>query len=68
MEECTISGEITFLLSDDMLDLFAPVTVKTPAGSNVVTVTPDVDLLYETTMERGDYRYQFAAKITMTFE
>lgn len=68
VEECTVSGEITFLLSDDMLDLFAPVTVKTPAGSSVVTVTPDVDLLYETTMERGDYRYQFAAKITMTFE
>lgn len=68
VEECSVSGEITFLLSDDMLDLFAPVTVETPGGSSVVTVTPDVDLLYETTMERGDYRYQFTAKITMTFE
>lgn len=67
VEECTVSGEVTFLLSNDMMDLFAPITVKTPAGSNTFTVTPDYDLLYETTMERGDYNYQFAAQITITF-
>lgn len=68
VEECSIPGEVTFLLSNDMLDLFAPVTVNTPSGSETVTVTPDYDLLYETTMERGDCNYQFAAKISVTFE
>jgi len=68
VEECSIPGEVTFLLSNDMLDLFAPVTVNTPSGSETMTVTPDYDLLYETTMERGDFNYQFAAKISVTFE
>lgn len=68
VEECSITGEVTFLLNNDMLDLFAPITVNTPAGSNTITVTPDYDLLYETTMERGDCNYQFAAKITFPFE
>lgn len=67
VEECSVSGEITFLLSNDMLDLFSPITVNTPAGSNTVTVAPDYDLLYETTLERGDPAYQFAAKISVTF-
>lgn len=68
VEECTVKGEITFLLSNDMLDLFAPITVNTPAESKTVTVTPEYDLLYETTLERGDYHYQFAAKISVSFE
>lgn len=67
VEECSIEGEVTFLLSNDMLDLFAPITVTTPAGSETVTVAPDYDLLYETTLERGDRNYQFAAKISVTF-
>lgn len=67
VEECTVAGEITFLLSSDMLDLFAPITINTPSGSNVVTVKPHYELLYETTMERGDYNYQFAAKRTVDF-
>ena len=68
VEECSIPGEVTFLLNNDMLDLFAPITVNTPAGSDTITVTPDYDLLYETTMERGDRNYQFAAEISVTFE
>lgn len=67
VEECSVNGEITVLLNNDMLDLFAPVTVNTPAGSDTVTVTPELDLLYETTAERGDYNYQFAARITISF-
>lgn len=38
------------------------------SGDSAVTVAPDYDLLYETTMERGDCNYQFAAKITVDFE
>ena len=68
VEECTVKGEVAFLLNNDMLDLFAPITVNTPDGSNTVTVTPDYDLLYKTTWERGDYNYQFAAKISVVFE
>lgn len=68
VEECTVKGEITILLDNDMLDLFAPITVNTHAESKTVTVTPDYDLLYETTLERGDYNYQFAAKVSVGFE
>ncbi len=68
VEQCTVPGNVTFLLSNDMLDLFAPITVNTPDGNSTeMTVTPDIDLLYETTEERGDYNYQFAAKITIDF-
>lgn len=69
VEQCSVPGRVTFLLSNDMLDLFQPITVNTPDGnSTVMTVTPDIDLLYETTEERGDYNYQFAAKITVDFK
>lgn len=68
VEECTVKGEITFLLNNDMLDLFAPITVNTPTDSKSVTVVPDYDLLYETTLERGDYHYQFAAEISVVFD
>ena len=68
VEQCSVPGKVTFLLSNDMLDLFKPVTVNTPDGNSTdMTVTPDIDLLYETTEERGDYNYQFAAKITIDF-
>lgn len=68
VEQCSVSGKVTFLLNNDMLDLFAPITVNTPDGNSTeMTVTPDIDLLYETTEERGDYNYQFAAKITIDF-
>lgn len=68
VEECTVKGEITFWLSNDMLDLFAPVTLNTSGESRTVTVTPEYNLLYETTLERGDNNYQFAAKISVVFE
>lgn len=68
VEQCSVPGKVTFLLSNDMLDLFKPITVNTPDGNSTdMTVTPDIDLLYETTEERGDYNYQFAAKITIDF-
>lgn len=68
VEQCSVPGEVTFLLSNDMLDLFAPVVVNTPDGNSTqVTVTPDIDLLRETTAERGDPHYQFAASITVDF-
>ncbi|KAK8865557.1 hypothetical protein M9Y10_011113 [Tritrichomonas musculus] len=67
VEQCTVNGEIAFLLSNEMLNLFEPVTVYTPNGRHVFDVTPDFDLLFETTVERGDYNYQFAAKIVMKF-
>lgn len=53
--------DFDILLSDEMLDLFKPVTVNSPKGSVTVTVTPSVDTIRETTFERGDKTYQFAA-------
>lgn len=68
VEQCSIPGKLTFLLSNDMLDLFAPITVNTPDGNSTdITVVPDIDLLYKTTEERGDYNYQFAAEIIVDF-
>lgn len=69
VEQCSVPGEVTFLLNNDMLDLFKPVTVNTPDGNSTeITVTPDIDLLQKTTEERGDYNYQFAAEITVDFK
>lgn len=69
VEECTAVGEITFLINNDMLDLFKPIKIiiiKTNITS-IVKVKPSYDLLYQTTIEHGDFNYQFAAKFTLTF-
>lgn len=64
VEECTVNGEVTFLLGNDMLDLFEPVNVDFLGAAHALTVEPSMELLYETTAERGDPNYQFAAKIS----
>lgn len=68
IEECSIIGEITFLINDDMFDVFSPINIKT--STNCICsekVIPEYELLKETTFERGDYNYQFVAKITIPF-
>lgn len=68
VESCSVKGQISFLLNNDMLDLFAPITIKTPQRNGFVNVIPNYELLYDTTIERGDYNFQFVAKINMAFE
>lgn len=65
VEKCTAKGEISFLINEDMLDVFSPIKIKLPTNSISVKVMANYDLLYETMVERGDYNYQFVAKITI---
>ncbi len=65
IEKNTANGEVTVLINEDMLDVFAPITVKTPTDSYEVNVTPDYELLKSTTYERGDANYQFVASIVI---
>ena len=65
IEKNTANGAITVLISNDMLDVFAPITVHTETESYEVTVTPDYELLKSTTYERGDKNYQFVASIVI---
>ena len=65
IEENTANGAVTVLISNDMLDVFAPITVHTETESYEVTVTPDYDLLKSTTYERGDKHYQFVGSIVI---
>lgn len=61
------SGEITVYLNEDMVNLFSDVKVISRTGKETV-FTPEIslDVLRETTAERGDSNYQFCAKITLT--
>ncbi len=65
IEENTANGAVTVLINEDMLDVFSPITVKTPTDSYEVNVTPDYELLKSTTYERGDENYQFVASIVI---
>ena len=65
IEENSANGPVKVLISNDMLDVFSPITVNTPEGSYEVTVTPDYELLKSTTYERGDKNYQFVASIVI---
>ena len=65
IEENTANGPVTVLISNDMLDVFAPITVHTPSETYEVTVTPDYELLKSTTYERGDKNYQFVGSIVI---
>ena len=65
IEENTTNGPVTVFINEDMLDVFAPITVHTGSESYDVTVTPDYELLKSTTYERGDKNYQFVASIVI---
>ncbi len=65
IEENSANGPVKVLISNDMLDVFAPITVNTPSRSYEVTVTLEYDLLKSTTYERGDKNYQFVASILL---
>lgn len=64
--ECSIRrANVTIYLNEEMVDLFSPVKIVMPDGS-VQEFTPEIslDLLRETTKERGDPNYQFCASYT----
>lgn len=59
------NGKVTIYLNEDMVDLFSPVKIILSDGSEK-TFTPEIslELLRETTAERGDPNYQFCASYT----
>ncbi len=66
IKQCSVArANITIYLNEEMVDLFSPVKIVMPDGS-VTEFTPEVslDLLRETTSERGDPNYQFCASYT----
>ncbi len=65
IEKNTANGAVTVWINEDMLDVFSPITVKTPTETYEVNVTPDYELLKSTTYERGDENYQFVASIVL---
>lgn len=65
IEECTVQGEFKILINEDMLNVFAPVTVNYPNRSETISLRPDMDIIRRTTSERGDRNYQFCAEITV---
>lgn len=68
IKSCTIrGGKLTVYLNEDMVDLFKPVTIKLPNGTER-SFTPEisVDVIRETTAERGDKNYQFCAAYTFS--
>ena len=65
IEQNTTNGPVTVFISEDMLDVFAPITVHNGTEQYEVNVTPDYELLKSTTYERGDKNYQFVASIVI---
>lgn len=64
IESTTANGDFELLINEEMLDVFQPITVETPKGTFEVTVEPSLDMLRETTAERGDSNYQFLASLS----
>ena len=65
--ECTVRrANVTIYLNEEMVDLFSPVKIVLPDGS-VQEFLPEIslDLLRETTSDRGDPNYQFCASYTL---
>ena len=65
-KQCSVKrAKITVYLNEEMVDLFSPVKIVMPDGS-VQEFTPEVSLemLRDTTAERGDPNYQFCASYT----
>ncbi len=65
VEENTTGQKFEVLFNEEMLDLEKPVELVSVDGTvSVLDVEFSLDLLRETTYERGDYNYQFVAKVT----
>ncbi|MGN0298412.1 MAG: hypothetical protein ACI4C1_04385 [Lachnospiraceae bacterium] len=66
IEENTANGEVRVLINEDMLDVFAPITIHYPDHTETVTVEANLELLWDTTLTIGDPNYQFCASITLS--
>ena len=60
----SVSGDFSVLLNEDMVDFSKPVVFVVNGTEIPMTVTPSLDVLRETTAERGDPNYQFFAEVS----
>ena len=58
-----LSGDFSVLLNEEMVDFTKPVTFVVNGKEISRTVTASLDILKETTAERGDPNYQFFAEV-----
>lgn len=65
IEENTTNGEVCILLNEEMVDVFSPIIVETPEKTATILVQPSKEMIELTTAERGDYKYQFVAMISL---
>ena len=63
-------GEFSVYFNEDMIDFAKPVTFALSDGETQWeaerTLVPDLELLRQTTAERGDPNYQFEAKVLLS--
>jgi len=58
-----LNGPFSLLLNEEMVDFSQPIGLIVNGEATVVSVTPDRQVLFETTYDRGDPCYQFEAEI-----
>lgn len=57
-------GDFDLYLNEEMFDFSQPVTFVLGENEVTLTLTPSLEILKETTRERGDQNYQFEAKVS----
>lgn len=57
-------GDFSIYLNEDMVDFAKPVTFIVDGSEVKLALSPSLAVLRETTFERGDWNYQFEAKVT----
>ncbi|MBP5162986.1 MAG: prolyl oligopeptidase family serine peptidase [Spirochaetales bacterium] len=66
IETDSLSGDFSVLLNEDMVDFSKPVTFVIDGKEVSRTVTPSLEVLKETTAERGDPNFQFFAEVSLS--
>lgn len=65
VESNTVQGDVSILLNDRMMDFSKPITIMTEKGTFEVEPDIDLEVLAETTAERGDPDYQFLMRVSL---
>ena len=68
VEKNTVKGEVFIMVNDEMVDLFAPITVTSGDTSASYTVTPSADYMKKTIAEKWDKNLILAAEIPLYAE
>ena len=58
-----LNGPFSLLLNEDIVDFTRPVLLEIDGMTYELSITPDLNVLVETTFNRGDPNYQFEAEI-----